>query len=578
MPDLTGVAEALLREHRLDPLLILHRRGDLPDGFEGTVKFLVLEDYAMALEVFRPSSVRLLTKTLAETRPIFAVSEIVEPLDILADSGVGTYYLPDARDHLSPAKLASACERASRVLVPSPEAFEALARALGHYPARVGRRADALPAVLEMATRDFGLDGRHLRPHDLSDSGPTRKVLIPSSDWNVSGVNASVEALGQELIKLGWDVEIVFTRDKASVLESAQNHMPKLPYRFLQRDRSGVDAMWEALVAELEANAPCIAFLGYDFIANSVAPALTERVGVVSWVQADDGDYYEQTYRLGRYCNRVVCVSRHISERVSSLNPVVGELTRVIHNSSVWQPEIAARRGRRSRLLRIVYAGRLVQYQKRILDYVDLAKGLDAAGSPYEITLIGNFSAREGAQDIFEQRAADHIADGRIKLSGRMSRERILEQLVRHDFYVLLSDFEGMPLAVIEAMAQGCVPVVGPIASGIPELIADGENGVIIDHRDYAAWAKLLIELQRDRGRLSRLSREARRTVRERLTVERVGKQFHDLFSEVADEVSSGVYERPTALTWGDDRSPTGDVLPPPSLHRPAALKLRGLS
>ena len=49
--------------------------------------------------------------------------------------------------------------------------------------------------------------------------------------------------------------------------------------------------------------------MAYDFVANSVVPALTDDVGAVIWAQADDGDYYEQAYRLGRYCNAVVCVS-----------------------------------------------------------------------------------------------------------------------------------------------------------------------------------------------------------------------------------------------------------------------------
>jgi glycosyltransferase involved in cell wall biosynthesis len=577
--DLPAIAQAMVAEHRLDPLLVLHRRAELAEQLEAAYRLLVLEDYAMAAEIFRPSALRMVALTLGAMRPLFAVSEVAEVLEVLGRSRVGTYYVPSPTHDPEGEELRRAYDNATRVLVSSPAAFHAAARRLGHYPPRVARRSDALPAVLEFATRDLGIHPRITQPPAAAPRRPTRKVLVPCSDWNVSGVNASLEALGQELAECGWNVEIVFTRDEATVLESAGDraHLPRLPHRFLERNRSGLDGMWEALIADLQMNAPCIAFLGYDFMANSVVPALTEDVGVVSWVQADDGDYYEQAYRLGRYCNRVVCVSSRIGDQLATLNPVIGERARVIHNSSVWEHDILTRRPRRSDRLRIVYAGRLVQYQKRVLDYLHLAAALDAAGVPYEITLIGSFVAREGIQDQFERRARAHLDDGRIKLLGRLPREQILAELSEHDFYVLLSDFEGLPLALVEAMARGCVPVVPGIASGIPELITNGHDGVIVDHRNYDAWAAVLEELWRDRRGLAAMSRRVRTTVRRRLTVERVGRQFDELLSEVAEEIASGTYERPAALTWGTARSPTGDVLPPPSIHRPALLKLAGL-
>ena len=108
--------------------------------------------------------------------------------------------------------------------------------------------------------------------------------------------------------------------------------------------------------------------------------------------------------------------------------------------------------------------------------------------------------------------------------------------------------------------------------SGIPELVTSGGNGLIVDGRDYDAWADQLVGLWQDSERWSQLSRAARETVRERFTTEITGRQVHDLFAKVAAELASGEYERPPSLHWGVDRSPTGDVLPAPSLFRPTAL------
>ena len=128
----------------------------------------------------------------------------------------------------------------------------------------------------------------------------------------------------------------------------------------------------------------------------------------------------------------------------------------------------SARRRRRGRHLRLVYTGRLVQYQKRILDFVDLAEALDGRGVQYSISLIGSFSRHESVRDHFETRAQAHLDDGRIRLLGRLSRAQIFEELDSADFFLLLSDFEGLPLSLVEAMARGCVPFVSHSDSGIP--------------------------------------------------------------------------------------------------------------
>jgi glycosyltransferase involved in cell wall biosynthesis len=382
-----------------------------------------------------------------------------------------------------------------------------------------------------------------------------------------------------ELASRGWDVEVLFTRDERWVSQSAHEgeHMPRLPYRYVRRRRKGIEGMWEALIGELERTAPAVVLTSYDFLANAVIPALTERIGVAMWVQADDGDYYEQVYRLGRYCDDVVCVSELIRDKVVALNPALSDRAHVIPNSSVWREDVTGRRPPRRGVLRIVYSGRLVQYQKRVLDFVDLAKSLDRAGVTYQITLIGSFSAVGGVRERFELAAAEHLASGRIRLAGRMTREQIFAELDASDFFVLLSEFEGLPLALVEAMARGCVPVAAEMDSGIPEIVRDRENGLVVPGRDYDHWTRLIVELFNDRRRLASMSQAARTTVKRRFTVEHVASQFETLFSRIAEAAQAGEPRRPPALHWGLERSWTGDVLPPPSIVRPSAVSIGGL-
>jgi glycosyltransferase involved in cell wall biosynthesis len=271
-----------------------------------------------------------------------------------------------------------------------------------------------------------------------------------------------------------------------------------------------------------------------------------------------------------------VCVSERIKKGVAELNPVIGDKAHVIHNSSISEHQIVGERASSSEKMRLVYTGRLVQYQKRILDFVELAHSLDRVGVPYELTLIGNFAVRENIRPLFESKAKAHLEDGRIILPGPMTRERVLEELRNHDLFILLSDFEGMPLSLIEAMARGCVPVVAEMESGITEVITSGENGFIVRGRNYDEWAVLLADLWRKPEILSQVSQTARETVRERFTVEAVAKQFDELFGRVAAEICSGEYKRPPCLKWPNELAPTGDVLPPPTMYRPPMYGPRG--
>jgi glycosyltransferase involved in cell wall biosynthesis len=558
--DAQALVDRLESEFGLNAALVTVRRE--PGRGDDFPADLVLEDYELACEISRPSALRLLAATLAAQRPTVAVTDLPELVGPFSDDGTPTFFLT------ADGKVEPIVGQARRVVVPSRGAAQAARRrgATASVCAPGPRQASGLAKVIG---RELNLQKRERR----RSSGETRKILIPCSDWNVSGVNAALEAAGRQLIEHGWDVELVFTRHRDAVLGSVEEaHLPTLPYRFLERARPGVVGMWEALVSDIQRSSPCILFLGYDFIANCVISALTDDVGVVSWVQADDGDYYEQAYRLGRYCNAIVCVSSRLRDGVTALNPSLAPRTRVIHNSSVSRTEVARRRPPRAQRMRLIYTGRLVHYQKRVLDYVDLARALDRTDVPYELSLVGSFVAHDGSQAPFEAEAQEHLADGRIRLLGRLSRSQILEQLSSHAFFVLLSDFEGLPLALVEAMARGCVPIVAESESGIPELVTSGQDGVIVEGRDYDRWAKLLVELWEDQATIGRMSQQARETVLDRFSVEHIGDQFNDLFKEVSAELAAG-YRRPPALHWGTDRSPTGDVLAAPSLFRPGALQ-----
>ncbi len=87
------------------------------------------------------------------------------------------------------------------------------------------------------------------------------------------------------------------------------------------------------------------------------------------------------------------------------------------------------------------------------------------------------------------------------------------------DVFVMSSHMEGLCTSILDAMACGA-PVVGTTAGGIPEIIADGENGMLVPARDPEKLARVVIRVLTDRGLASRLVHAGRSTVAQRFTVD----------------------------------------------------------
>ena len=100
------------------------------------------------------------------------------------------------------------------------------------------------------------------------------------------------------------------------------------------------------------------------------------------------------------------------------------------------------------------------------------------------------------------------------------------------DVLVQPSRADNLPLAVLEAMAAG-LPIVGTRVGGIPELVVDGETGIVVEPEDPRALAAALEALARDRSRLAELGRRGRERVDAHFSAEQVGRRTVALYREL---------------------------------------------
>ena len=130
----------------------------------------------------------------------------------------------------------------------------------------------------------------------------------------------------------------------------------------------------------------------------------------------------------------------------------------------------------------------------------------------WQLQLAGHDGDRECAARVRAVAARFGVED-RVHLLG--SRDDALELMRTAGIYVQPSLAEALGLALQEALFAGC-PAIGSTAGGIPELIADGDNGLLVPRGDVAALAQALDRMMSDASLRARLGGRARPSIIER--------------------------------------------------------------
>ena len=184
-----------------------------------------------------------------------------------------------------------------------------------------------------------------------------------------------------------------------------------------------------------------------------------------------------------------------------------------------WDAEFA-RAERRPRQRPVVLAVARMYPRKRLQDLLHAAGALRESIPDVQIRIVGH--GPEHARLV--QLHAELGLGESLVLLGDVSRERLAAEYVGADVFCLPSVQEGFGIVFLEAMAAG-LAVVACRAAAVPEVVRDGETGVLVPPRDPAALARALADLLRDPARARALGEAGRRRVVE-LTPARVAERF----------------------------------------------------
>lgn len=161
---------------------------------------------------------------------------------------------------------------------------------------------------------------------------------------------------------------------------------------------------------------------------------------------------------------------------------------------------------------------------KRIRDVVRIFAGLNAK-VPSVLVMVGDGPDRDAA----EEEARSLGVENSVSFLGKI--DNIAPLMAGADLFLLPSQTESFGLAALEALACG-VPVVGSNAGGLPEVIRNGETGVLCEVGDVDGMTRGAIEILGDKKRWAAMSALAISDARERFSQDKIVAKYEALYKK----------------------------------------------
>lgn len=171
--------------------------------------------------------------------------------------------------------------------------------------------------------------------------------------------------------------------------------------------------------------------------------------------------------------------------------------------------------------LQLLFIGRMTS-QKGIFDLPLISDILRDKGIKFEWTCIGNGQELESLKQKWNNRDT-------VRYCTPDSNAEVMEICAGMDIFVLPTKFEGTPVALLEAMSAGLVPVISDLPGGIRDIVS-ADIGCRLPVGDYRAFADAISDLYHDKERLDRLSKNCREKIISEYDVEKTATAYFELF------------------------------------------------
>ena len=261
-----------------------------------------------------------------------------------------------------------------------------------------------------------------------------------------------------------------------------------------------------------------------------VCRSLYKKTKIVQTIHSTKMLYkYVQKFYLSPRCSIIVAISKRIQTLLQESLKISPEKIKLIYNGIEIDNFFYDNRNVTNKVKNIVAIGRFTKAK----DYPNLLSAFSVLKSLLEnerldvpnLLLVGDGELK----DQIEEEAKERKLSENVKFLG--VRNDIPDLLKKSDIYVMASEWEGLSISLIEALASG-IPIVATDAGSNSEIVENNVSGLIVPIKDPETLAKSLYNLIIDDQMRKKFSKEA--TIKaQQFTIEECAKKHIEMYKEV---------------------------------------------
>jgi len=338
------------------------------------------------------------------------------------------------------------------------------------------------------------------------------RIALVSGGLALGGSTTFLINFAGELVRRGVPVEVMsFERENPMSVDFQRR---KVPVLCLDQRRMIFEDRLQIILQNLARFQPTVVISTLGPVSYEVLRYLPSGVFRIGMGQSHDPIVYKLMPHYAPWVDLTAMVSQTMKEKVASM-PEFARVPGVCLPYGVPMcPEAELPVRDFTRPLRILYLGRLAQEQKRVRLFPEILRQVSENGMPFLWTIAGEGEER----GFLEMNMKTGSPDQTVSFAGSVSYAEVPAMLKQHDVYLLASDYEGLPLSLLEAMGHGLVPVVSDLESGIRDVV-NKTAGLLVPVDDVAGYARAIIHLHEHREELAVKSAAARARVQQEFSV-----------------------------------------------------------
>lgn len=369
---------------------------------------------------------------------------------------------------------------------------------------------------------EFGLEKERIISHvSLVREVYMKNIDVPTRSGNVEpsiifqcdsglglgGVETWCLTFGKDLERKGVNVKYLVPKSKENSQLCPQKLIEVECEDFLN---FGNPETFENLIQALVDALPCTVVINYKFLgymaACIVKQVYPEDIRLISVVHGGKQPIFDWNVMYQDYIDGFVGVAQvGICDKLIANGIPSDKVVNIVCPVPI-EESLKRAYSKDNEPMKLSYAGRLTlkDSDKRVDLLIPFIEGLEQSKVNYILHIAGDGDYRL----TLEEYVNNNNLQKRIIIHGLIPRDSMKQYWKQSDVFINVSDSEGNCMSMLEALSQGCVPVLTDV-SGVRDSVEDGENGYIVERRDIDTMVRKIKYLDEHRPLLEIFGRRS---------------------------------------------------------------------